>query len=180
MPVIVTGLEDTIKGLKAFDEDALSKFRKVINKELDQAKIDAKALIPDQPPLSGWATEPPQKGRVRGGEGFPVWDAGAIRSAIIASKAQGKVRKGDYTTSAGALINKSAAGVIFEVAGRKKGNGKTRSGSVFKDKLTDKFENASRVVWRIVDRDREKIENNFVKALDEAKENLQKALETPK
>jgi hypothetical protein len=86
--------------------------------------------------------------------------------------------RGDYTTSAGALLNKSRAGAIFEIAGRVKGDGKTPQGTAFKRILNEKFGDASRVVWRIVDRDRLKIQANIVKALDEAKTELQKKLET--
>jgi hypothetical protein len=85
--------------------------------------------------------------------------------------------RGDYTTSAGALINQSRAGAIFEIAGRKKGGEKNASGAAFKEILREKYGEASRVVWRIVDRDRVKIEIAVAAALEEAKATLQKDLE---
>lgn len=180
MAVVITGLKETIAGLKAMDEESLKKFRAVINKELGQAKIDSQALIHDLPPLSGWSKEPPKNGWTRGGQGWPAWDAGAIRNGITVSKSKGKVRKSDYTTSAGALINAHPAGVIYEVAGRKGNKGTTKAGSYFKTVITNRFGNASRVVWKIVDRDREKIEKNFEKAVEEAKADLQKVFDKPK
>ena len=189
--VIVTGVKETVEGLKKFDKEALSNFRKVINKELRQAENDAKQIAVgasvhgDGAPMSGWSTTPAKNPRRRKGnkddKGFPAWDVNTVVEGIKSSKAKGKVR-GDYTTSAGALINKSAAGVIFELAGRKAGQSslteKAGSGEQFKRTLANRYGKASRMIWRIVDRDKPKIEKNFVAALDTAKASLQKALES--
>jgi len=143
------------------------------------AERDAKGLISEDPPMSGWRKADATKGRTRGGAGWPGWNAGEIKSKITKTKAQGKVRK-DYTTSAGALLNKSAAGAIFEVAGRqasgtKKMFAQTSSGQFLRT-LENRFKKASRVVWRVVDKDKAKIEANVEKALNEAKVELQKYL----
>ena len=180
MAVVITGLKEAVAGLKAMDEESLKKFRSVINKELNGAKIDAQSLVKDLPPLSGWNTAPPKKGQTRGGVGWPAWNAGEIRSKIRVSKASGKVRKGDYTTSAGALINADPAGVIFEISGRKGLKGSTKNGSYFKTVINNRYGSASRVIWKIVDRDKEKIERNFENAVNEAKADLQRALDKPK
>lgn len=186
--IVITGLKETIAGLKKFDQESLKKFNKVINDELRKAKTEAKEIVIEAAsrtdsgaPLSGWQTSrkegprlPTKKGLKRP---FPVWDTGEVVAGIVSSKAEGKVR-GDYTTSAGALINKTRSGAIFEIAGRKPGPGTTKSGTVFKEKLKEFYEPASRVVWRVVDRDRLKIQANFVTALEQAKADLQKALES--
>jgi hypothetical protein len=130
--------------------------------------------------MSGWRKADAAKGRVRGGKGWPGWNAGEIKSKITKTKAQGKVR-GDYTTSAGALLNKSAAGAIFEVAGRqasgtKKMFAQTSSGQFLRT-LENRFKKASRVVWRVVDKDRSRIETNVARALEQAKADLQKHLQ---
>ena len=184
--IIVTGLHETIAGLKAFDQEALKKFEKVINTELRQAKNDAQELVIKMStahggtPMSGWrkvAAKNPGKD-VRGGQGWPAWDVGKIQAGISSSKAQRKPRR-DYTTSAGALLNKDAAGAIFELAGRNK-DGKTKAGKQFINVLNERFGKASRIIYRIVDRDRLKIQRKFVEALDQAKIDLQKALESQK
>jgi hypothetical protein len=186
--IVITGLKETIAGLKKFDQDSLKKFNKVINDELRKGKIEAREIVVQAAartesgaPLSGWQTSrkegprlPTKKGLKRP---FPIWDTNEIVVGIVSSKAEGKVR-GDYTTSAGALINKTRAGAIFEIAGRKPGAGTTKSGTIFKEKLKELYEPASRVVWRVVDRDRLKIQAHFVAALEEAKADLQKALES--
>lgn len=182
--IVITGLHETLSDLKKFDEEALKKFNKVINDELRSAKNKARAIVlaaaNDGAPLSGWQTQrrttvptvAESKKRP-----FPAWDTGEVVSGIVSSRAQGKVR-GDYTTSAGALINNSRAGAIFEVAGRRKGEGRNPQGTAFKRVLTEKFGEASRVVWKIVDRDGAKIQANFVMALEEAKASLQQNLES--
>ena len=174
--IVLTGIKETIASLKEFDKDAVKRFNKVINNELSGAQRDARNIIQDSPPMSGWRKADAAKGRVRGGKGWPGWNAGEIKSKITKTKAQGKVR-GDYTTSAGALLNKSAAGSIFEVAGRKTSAGfGTSSSDQFLRTLGNRFGKASRVVWRVVDKDKAKIEANVNRALEEAKAILQRHL----
>lgn len=184
--IVLSGIKETIDALKEFDKDAVKRFKKVINSELAGAERDAKALISgvagyndDDTPMSGWRKADAAKPRktVRGGKGWPGWDTGVVQSGIVKTKVQGKVR-GDYTTSAGSLLNKSAAGVIFEIAGRKTkpgfGGG---SGNQFLRTLANRFKAASRVVWRVVDKDKDKIQANVARALEQAKADLQKHLQ---
>ena len=174
--IVLNGIKETLAALKEFDKDAVKRFNKVINTELAGAERDAKGLIKDDPPMSGWRKADATKGRTRGGAGWPGWNAGEIKSKITKTKAQGKVR-GDYTTSAGALLNKSAAGSIFEVAGRiTKPGSEGGSSAQFLRTLGNRFGAASRVVWRVVDKDKDKIQANVAKALDDAKVELQRHL----
>jgi hypothetical protein len=175
--IVLYGIKETLDALKEFDKDAVKRFNKVINTELAGAERDAKNIIQDRPPMSGWRKADAAKGRTRGGAGWPGWDAGEIKSKITKTKAQGRVR-GNYTTSAGALLNKSAAGAIFEVAGKKtKAGFGGGSSAQFLRTLGNRFGNASRVVWRVVDKDRTRIEENVARALEEAKADLQKHLQ---
>ena len=179
--IVLTGIKETLDALKEFDKDAVKRFNKVINTELAGAQRDAKGLINDEPPMSGWSKSDAIKPRktTRGGAGWPGWNAGEIKSKITKTKAQGKVR-GDYTTSAGALLNKSAAGSIFEVAGRVASGTKATtaqsSSGQFLRTLGNRFGKASRVVWRVVDKDKARIEANVKRALDDAEAELQKHL----
>jgi hypothetical protein len=178
--IVLTGIKETIDALKEFDKDAVKRFTKVINTELAGAERDAKGLISEEPPMSGWRKADAAKGRTRGGAGWPGWNAGEIKSKITKTKVQGKVRK-DYTTSAGALLNKSAAGAIFEIAGRKASGTKKMfeqsSSGQFLRTIENRFKKASRVVWRVVDSDRARIEANVNRALEQAKADLQKHLQ---
>jgi hypothetical protein len=171
--IVLTGIKETLTALESFDKQAVRDFTTLINRELGSAKKDAQELVSSDPPLSGWVTTPAANPRSRGGAGWPAWDQSVIKAGIKVSKAERKVRK-DYTTSAGALINRSSAGVIYELAGRTNKNaGKNK----FISNLNKETFTASRLIWKIVDKDREKIEKNVSQALEVAKLKLQKGLE---
>jgi len=167
--IVLTGIKETLKALEDFDKDAVKAFNKLVNSELNIAKKDALGLVESSPPLSGWNTQPARRPRTRGGAGWPAWDQSIIRAGISVTKAERKVRR-DYTTNAGALKNKSAAGVIYELAGRK-----NKTGNFIKN-IEGKVGNASRLIWKSVDKNRPRIEANVSKALDELKIKLQKNL----
>jgi gas vesicle protein len=172
--IVLTGLKETLKALGDFDKDAVKAFSKVINKELSSVKKEAQGYVEAKPPLSGWATQPARNPRSRGGAGWPAWDQSIIKSGISTSKAEGKVRK-DYTTSAGAIKNKSAQGVIYELAGRR-----TRGNGTFIKNLEGNVGDASRLVWKAVDNNRDKVQKNISDALQEAKRTLQQNLDKEK
>lgn len=182
--IVLTGIKETTDALKEFDKSAVRKFNKVINNALTKAEGDAHSIArgigngQTDTPMSGWRTYDAANPRraTRGGAGWPAWNTGVVVAGIRKTKAQGKVRR-DYTTSAGALINKSAAGAIFEVAGRLSGGSAARSqGAQFMRTLSARFKPASRLIWRVVDKDRARIEADVKRALDEAKTELQKHL----
>ena len=167
--VELIGVKDTLKALKQFDEDAVKTFNKVINSELNLAKKDAQGFVKATPPLSGWNTQPARNPRTRGGAGWPSWDQSIIKSGISTTKASGKVRR-DYTTSAGALKNRSAAGVIYELAGRQ-----NKTGNFIRN-LENKEGNASRLVWKAVDQNKDRIIENVTKAFKIVQDKLQQNL----
>lgn len=178
--LILVGVQETIANLKAFDKDAVKRFNKVINSELGEAEREARGMVTEigETPMSGWrktdAARPRQSSR--GGRGWPAWNAGEIQAGIRKTRAQGRTR-GNYTTSAGALINKSAAGAIFEVAGRKTKATEARTNSMqFIRTLGNRFGKASRLIWRSVDKNKPEIERNVERALEEAKVTLQRHL----
>jgi hypothetical protein len=168
--IVLYGVKDTVKALEQFDKDAVKRFNKLVNSELNSAKNEAQGFVKSEPPLSGWNTQPARKPRSRGGVGWPAWDQSIIKAGITVSKAERKVRR-DYTTNAGALKNRSAAGVIYELAGRdnKQGN--------FIKNLEGKVGTASRLIWKSVDKNRPRIEKNVSEALNDLKTQLQKNLE---
>ena len=177
--VVISGIKETTAALKQFDKDAARRLNKVINDELRLAEGNAKDQIPDKAPMSGWRSTAAQKpGKtVRGGQGWPAWDPQAIRQGIVKTRSEGRVRS-DYTTSAGALFNKTASGVIFEVAGRRtpgQGTGRQLIGV-----LNDRFRKASRGVWAVIDRDRPRIYANIKAAMDDAEKTLQANLNKDK
>ena len=172
--IVLTGLKETLKALGDFDKDAVKAFNKVINRELSSVKKEAQGFVEAKPPLSGWATQPARNPRSRGGAGWPAWDQSIIKAGISTSKAEGKVRK-DYTTSAGAIKNRSAQGVIYELAGRR-----SRGNGTFIKNLEGNVGDASRLVWKAVDNNRDKVQKNISDALEQAKRTLQQNLDREK
>lgn len=170
--IVLTGIKETLKALESFDKDAVKGFNKVVNSELNSAKKDALSYVDAEPPLSGWSTQPARNPRSRGGAGWPAWDQSIIKGGISVTKAERKVRR-DYTTNAGALKNRSAAGVIYELAGR---SNKTAGKNKFISNLESKAFSASRLVWRSVDKNKDRIQTNVAKALEDAKAKLQSNL----
>jgi hypothetical protein len=169
--IVLIGVKDTLKALESFDKQAVKEFTKVINSELKNAKKDAQGFVAGDPPLSGWNTQPPKKPRSRGGAGWPAWDQSVIKAGISATKAEGKVRR-DYTTSAGALKNRSAAGVIYELAGRT-----NRGTGTFISNLEKKESQASRLIWKSVDKNKDRIVKNVFDAFKDVQRKLQQNLE---
>ena len=178
--IVLIGVKDTLAALKKFDEDAVKGFNKVVNTEIrgarDQAKnrVDKIGSSQTDTPMRGWRKVEPTKPRAnsRGGKGWPAWDTGAIKTGIVSTRAAGKVRA-DYTTSAAALLNKSAAGAIFEVGGRLGGSGR------FIENL-NWFGKASRLIWSVVDNTKAEIQKKIDDAYEDAKKTLQKHLDTEK
>jgi len=171
--IVLTGIKETLDALKKFDKNAVKEFNKVLSSEVSSLKKEAQSLVTQDPPLSGWATQPARNPRTRNGAGWPAWDQSVIKSGISSSRAQNKVRR-DYTTSAASLKNKSAAGAIYELAGRKsKGNGTFISNLEKKDSPFM----PSRLIWHVVDKNGDKIRRKVFDALEKAKQTLQKSLE---
>lgn len=172
--IVLFGVKETQKALEQFDKDAVKSFNKLVNSELNNAKKEAQGFVKADAPLSGWSTQPARNPRSRGGAGWPAWDQSVVKAGISVTKAERKVRK-DYTTNAGALKNRSAAGVIYELAGRKNS---TAGKNNFISNLEGKDGNASRLIWKSVDNNRPRIEKNVAEALDDLKSKLQKNLNT--
>jgi hypothetical protein len=169
---VLKGVKETLKALEAFDNAAVKEFNKIINKELNTAKKEAQSEVKSNPPLSGWKTQPPANPRSRGGAGWPAWDQSVIKAGITVSKAEGRARR-DYTTNAGALKNRSAAGVIYELTGRENTSaGKNK----FISNLNKETFKPSRLIWKVVDKRRDQIERNIFAAFEDVKNNLQRNL----
>ena len=181
---VVTGLRETIEGLKEFDKKALRDFRRATDDQLEKVRKDAEKLVihysthGSGTPLSGWQTKKSSKPHkeVRGGVGWPEWNYIKVIAGLKISKAQGKV-KGDYTTSAGALLSSDPAAYIFELAGSAD-KSTNKSGKAFIDNLTKLYGKPGRLAFRALDANRDNVEKAYQEALEVAKEALQNALES--
>ena len=173
-------VKETLTALEQFDKEAVKAFKKTVNKELVHLRDYSRKNIPDVA-MRNWKNTIPLKPHtdVRGGKGWPAWDINTVIADIVTSRKAGKVNKrAGYTTVGGAIINQSAAGAIFEVAGR--GNKRrnvtnSASGKQFIANL-NRHAKPSRAIYQAVDKHGDKARKEIMKAFSEVQDNLRRRL----
>lgn len=115
MPIDAKGVLELRKALKQVAPDISKESKKEIAGLLRSISNKAKGFVPSEAPLSGW-------GIARGVWENRTYDAGEIKRGITFSSAPSKPNKRGFRALA-AIYNKSAAGAIYETAGRKNPNG---------------------------------------------------------
>jgi hypothetical protein len=123
MAVKVSGALALRKGLKKFAPELAKESQKEISGLLRSVTNKAKGFVPSEAPLSGWASS-----QGIWGSGDRRYDAGEIKRGITYSAAPSKPNKRGFRSLA-AIYNKSAAGAIYETAGRKNPNGQPSQAS---------------------------------------------------
>ena len=147
--ITISGVKEMRAAIKKAEPEMLKALDKQVRQAILPVLAEARNLIPDDPPMSGWNITPAEKGRVRGGAGWPAWDAAAARKGI--KQKNGARRKKGRTNSALITVrNEDAAGSIYEIAGRKS-NGKGATGARFIGNLNG-IAPASRVIYRALDK----------------------------
>jgi hypothetical protein len=128
MPVDAKGVLELRRAIKKIAPDVSKESQKEIAGLLRSISNKAKGFVPSEAPLSGWGKSvglwavPYSNGENR------VYDAGAIKRGITFSSAPSKPNKRGFRALA-AIYNKSAAGAIYETAGRKNPNGQPSQAS---------------------------------------------------
>lgn len=167
---VVYGAKETRAALRKFAPDVIKQLDKEVNAAVSSLVTVAKGEVPNDPPMKGWRTSYTRaykkavfaKNAFTGrrdvfagwttGRGWPEWQGGEVKRGI--KKKQGRKRKtGQRYSGLISLYNSSAAGSIFEIAGRKNKPAPGTRGYYFIDKLNRTFGHASRVVWRAIDRE---------------------------
>ncbi len=115
MPVDVTGALELRKALRKLAPDMAKESQKEIAGLLRSVTNKAKGYVPSQAPLSGW-------GNKVGLWENRAYDASAIKRGITFSASPSKPNKRGFRAMA-TIFNKSAAGAIYETAGRKNPDG---------------------------------------------------------
>jgi hypothetical protein len=119
MPVEVRGALELRKAIKNFSPDLAVETRKELAHLLSPIVKNAKGFIPSQVPLSGWA-----KGSPNGK--FPLWSSSAAKRGIGYKTTPSKPNRQGFRALA-RIVNASAAGAIYETAGRKSPNGREQA-----------------------------------------------------
>lgn len=117
MPVVVNGVREFLKAIDEIDEDMYKNVKASLKTPMLKTAAKAKQYLPaNQYVLSGWLKQAePQEGQRRP---FPAYDQSTARSAIKYKLGPNKRNRKGYSVY-NYVSNESAAGAIYETAGRK-------------------------------------------------------------
>lgn len=143
MPVELDNAVALSKALKNYAPDLAKETQKEIAGHLRKVVNQARGFVPAQSPLSGW-------GNQTGIWEYRAFNAGLMKRGIGYSTTPTKPNKRGFRSLA-TIFNKSAAGAIYETAGRKNPQGmppaqrvkKYRGGVFIQEWQTDKTVNKS-------------------------------------
>lgn len=122
--VEVKGVAELRSALRKFEPNLSKELSAEMRKELSPIAREAKGYIPSSSPMSGWVARPFSEAR------FPFFNASVMKSGIGFKTTGSKPNRKGFKSQA-QLFNKSAAGAIYETAGRKNPQGKTKQGAKF-------------------------------------------------
>ena len=122
MPTEVRGALALRKALKNFTPDLAKETRKEMASLLKPVVSKARGFIPSAAPLSGWG-----KASVNGK--FPQWDSSAAKSGIGYKTTPSRPNRSGFRALA-RIVNASAAGAIYETAGRVHPQGRPQSSEI--------------------------------------------------
>ena len=121
MPVEVKGALELRKAIKKFSPDLAKETRKELANLLAPIVKTARGFVPSTSPLSGWGKAPTTTGR------FPIWDTRAAKGGIGYKTSPSKPNNQGFRAVA-RIVNASAAGAIYETAGRANPQGREQAG----------------------------------------------------
>ena len=171
----VYGYYKTIAALRAFDKNAARRIDAGINKAAKVVAEDAKALV-DNDILSGFARQLPggTPGNRRQAYGMG-YDDPLIKAGIRVKRKRQK-KTGNELRSFVVIANTTALGAIWEVAGRAS-RGKTPAGRAMIRNIEKRDPGpVSRTVWRALDNDGGKVQDEIQKQIDEARRLCQRQI----
>ena len=119
MPTEVKGALDLRKALKKFTPDLAKETQKELGALLKPITLKARGFIPGNAPLSGWG-----KASINGR--FPEWDTTAAKRGIGYKTTPSRPNRQGYRALA-RIVNNSAAGAIYETAGRVNEDGREQA-----------------------------------------------------
>lgn len=132
MPTEVVGAVALRKALNQYAPDLAKELTRELGVVLKPIVNDARGFVPSKSPMRGWKsaesrTITKQTSMFRRGT-FPIYDAQEIKRGIIYKTTPSKPNSKGFVNAV-RIQNKSAAGAIYETAGRKNGQGQTWVGT---------------------------------------------------
>lgn len=165
MPVSVKGVVELRKALRAYSPDLAKGLTKEMGDALKPITKKARGFLPaDSQILSGW-----QGTATRADGRFPQYNAATAKRGVSYKTSPSKPNRKGFRSLA-TIWNKSAAGAIYETAGRKNPN------SVFVQNMDRKYAASmqgkdkmrGRVIYRAWEQDNGKTRDAVMRAIEKA------------
>jgi hypothetical protein len=131
MPTEVKGALELRKALKKFTPDLAKETQKELGSLLKPITQKARGFIPSEAPLSGWG-----KASINGR--FPEWSSQAAKRGIGYKTTPSRPNRSGFRALA-RIVNNSAAGAIFETAGRVHPQGRPQAATVTGSNTNPKY-----------------------------------------
>jgi len=159
MPTEVKGATKLRKALREYEPDLAKATTKELGNLLKPIAAKARGFMPAESPLSGWAERTDGKGK------FPTYKPSIAKKGITYKTSPSRPNNRGWRSLI-SLLNKSAAGAIYETAGRKNpgGNFSPRLGGDVKGQ--GKLQ--GRGIFRAWNEDQGKTQGAVIKALEGA------------
>jgi len=162
MPVTVKGATELRKALRKFEPDLNKETRKELAGILKPIVKEARGFVIAPAPLSGWVKKPNSTGR------FPQFNAEEVKRGIGYKTSPSKPNSKGFVSLA-SINNKTAAGAIYETAGRK------TTGDNFVPRLpalTNSPAGKGRMIYKAYENNKGEAVKAVVKALQTAADKL--------
>ena len=124
MPEQVKGAARLRKALNAFTSNFAEDTQSELGKAMAPIALKARGFMPSTINLSGW-----QEGNQKGRWESRAWNAAEARAGVGYSTTPSRPNRKGFTTLA-RIVNASAAGAIYETAGRKNPEGRKQSSQI--------------------------------------------------
>jgi hypothetical protein len=168
MPTEVKGAIAMRKALRQFEPELAKETTKEIANFLKPVVKQARGYAPSNEQVpSGWVKRPNAGGRWANRS----YDAAEVRRGITYKSSPSKPNRNGFRSLA-TIFNKSAAGAIYETAGRKSGNVGNFSPKLGGELKGRGQKGSGRVIFRALDEDQGKARAHIIKAIEKAAADL--------
>ena len=171
MPVSVKGAVNLRKALRAYTPDLAKQMPKEIAAALKPVVKVARGYVPDNGSvLSGWRTRENYTGN------FPLYDSRSVKAGISYKTTPSKPNRRGFRSLA-RLLNKTAAGAIYETMGRKTPSSQfvQNQNNKFAGEFKGKNKESGRVLFRAYDENNGAARDGVLKAIEKASNDFKKA-----
>lgn len=159
MPTKLQGGVKLRKALRQFSPDLAKATVKELGGLLKPVTAKARGYMPSESPLSGWAMRPDSKAK------FPMYDPNIAKKGIKYKTSPSRANRKGWRALV-SILNTSAAGAIYETAGRKNSGGKFSPRLGGEAKGRDKLQ--GRVIFRAWNEDQGKTQGAVIRAIQDA------------